>query len=171
MPIPTRRRKRLQQRLRRRRHRGLIQGGVNVACSRKKKALRNVRVSKRSWPVRPGSSYNVYQFELRDRCCVSLIIHLYHQSPVSQNSTILARRCEPLPEFPHFRRKFTSVFICFIRIRIRIDRPHAYRSNFSVNLIRLGALDISWWYPIFHGGNFAVGLCSGLDKSMQRNGN
>ena len=52
-------------------YRGLIQGGVNVACSRKKKALRNVRVSKRSGPVRPGSSYNVYQFELRDRCCVS----------------------------------------------------------------------------------------------------
>ena len=54
--------------------RGLIQGGVNVACSRKKKALRNVRVSKRSGPVRPGSSYNVYQFELHDRCCVSFII-------------------------------------------------------------------------------------------------
>ena len=34
-------------------YRGLIQGGVNVACSRKKKALRNVRVSKRSGPVQP----------------------------------------------------------------------------------------------------------------------
>ena len=54
--------------------RGLIQVGVNAAGSSKKETLRNVRVSTRSGPVRPGSSYNVYQFELRDRCCVSLII-------------------------------------------------------------------------------------------------
>jgi len=54
--------------------RGLIQVGVNAAGSSKKETLRNVRVSTRSGPVRPGSSYNAYQFELRDRCCVSLII-------------------------------------------------------------------------------------------------
>jgi hypothetical protein len=28
----------------------------------------------RSGPVRPGSSYIVYKFELRDRICVSIII-------------------------------------------------------------------------------------------------
>jgi hypothetical protein len=54
--------------------RDLIEVGVNVTASRKKESLRSVRVSKRSGPVRPGSSYNVYRFELRDRCCVSLII-------------------------------------------------------------------------------------------------
>jgi hypothetical protein len=48
--------------------------GVNVTASWKKESLRNVRVSTRCGPVRPSSSYNVYQFELRDRCCVSLII-------------------------------------------------------------------------------------------------
>ena len=54
--------------------RDLIEVGVNVTASSKKESLRNVRVSKRSGPVRPGSSYDVYQFELRDRFCVSLII-------------------------------------------------------------------------------------------------
>ncbi len=42
--------------------------------SRKKESFRNVRVSTRSEPVWPGSSYNVYQFELRDRICISIII-------------------------------------------------------------------------------------------------
>ncbi len=36
--------------------RGLIQVGVNAAGSSKKETLRNVRVSTRSGPVRPGSS-------------------------------------------------------------------------------------------------------------------
>ncbi len=39
-----------------------------------KKIFRNVWVSTRSGPIRPGSSYKVYQLELRDRICVSIII-------------------------------------------------------------------------------------------------
>jgi hypothetical protein len=56
--------------------RDLIEVGVNVTASRKKESLRNIRVSMRSGPVRPrpGSSYIVYQFELRDRSCVSIKI-------------------------------------------------------------------------------------------------
>jgi len=102
-----------------------------VARSRKKKPSESVRAAGRPGPADPVATTFLYTL---------CFVNNYHQSPVSQKSTILARRCEPLPEFPHFRRKFTSFFICFIRIRIRIDRPHAYRSNFSVNLIRLGAV-------------------------------
>ncbi len=35
--------------------------------------------------------------------------------------------------FTHFRRKFNSVYICFIRIRIRIDRRHCYRWKIRYN--------------------------------------
>ncbi len=54
--------------------RDLIKVVVNVTASRKIESLKNVRVSMRSGPVRPGSSYKVYLFELRDRICVSMII-------------------------------------------------------------------------------------------------
>ncbi len=53
--------------------RDLIEMGVNATASRKKKFLRNVRIGTRSRPVRPCSSYKVFQFELRDSICVWII--------------------------------------------------------------------------------------------------
>jgi hypothetical protein len=53
---------------------GPHRGEGNRDSPHEKQSLRNVRVSTRSGPVRPGSSYNVYQFELLDHICFSIII-------------------------------------------------------------------------------------------------
>jgi hypothetical protein len=99
--------------------RGLIEVGVNVTASRKKKSFRNVRVSMHSGPVRPGSSYNVYQFELDDRICVSIIIQ-----PKFCLAEIIdfATQVWAIARVSAISPKFTSFFICFIRVR-----PHFYR--------------------------------------------
>ncbi len=114
-----------------------IKVGVNVTSSRKKKSLRNVRVSMQSEQVLPGSSYNAYRFELRGRNCVSIII-----PPKSRLAEIIdfATQVWAIARVSTLSPKIHFIFICFIRTRFRIDFSHAHCWNISVNLIRLGAV-------------------------------
>jgi hypothetical protein len=108
-------------------NRDFIEVGVNVTASKKKNPLEtfeSVRVAGRIGQAAPTMCTNLG--DMATFC----FFDKYHHSPVLQKSSILPCRCGLLPELPHFCRKFTSFFICFIRIRIKIDRPHAYAGFF-----------------------------------------
>ncbi len=121
---------------------GPHRGGGNRDSLRKK---RNLRGRPSQYAQRAGSARELLQCVVAlctNSSYVTAFVFRYYwrKSPVSQKSSILPRRYGLLPAFRHFRHNFTSFFICFIRIRTRIDRPHSYHWKFSVKLIRLDAV-------------------------------
>ena len=97
--------------------RGLIQVGVNVARSRKKKSSESVRAAGRPGPADLADPTFCTPIWQRDSFCVSFY---YLDFPSRRKTIDLPRSCWLSPLLSNFRQKFLLLLISFTHVRVGV---------------------------------------------------